>query len=242
MKNLALAAAILLAAQAAQAASVRYDLNGEWQAEFHNPDKVEVEKIMIVDYGNGLTATKETGDEYVPAGKVTFQGTYTSSPFQVQDQRAQKGYINPSWMPATITVLDKDHFNISYTGSGGIDHWQRIGKPVLALDNSILFDLDKYQLKPDAAQTLDKVVAWLNQMHPVSHLLVAGYTDDTGADALNLSLSQKRAATVAAALKAKGIAPARLATQGLGKSNPRYPNVNDDSRAHNRRVEIVIQD
>ena len=221
---------------------VRYDLNGEWQAEFHDPGSVDVEKIMVVDYGDGLVATKVTGDVYVPAGKVTFKGAYNTNPFTVQQQHASKGYINPSWGPEIITVLDKDHFNLKYTTSNDVDHWLRIGKPTLALDDTILFDLNKYDLKPEGASALNKVVAFLGQMHPHSHLLVAGYTDDTGRDALNLTLSQKRAETVAATLKAQGIVPARLETKGFGKANPRYPNVNDDARAHNRRVEIVVQD
>jgi outer membrane protein OmpA-like peptidoglycan-associated protein len=256
MKNLVLAATILLAAPllaaaapapkpaapaAKPAAPVHFDLNGEWQAEFHDPGSVDVEKIMIVDYGDGLTATKETGDVYVPAGQVTFKGTYNAASFTAQQQGAMKGHINPVWKPVTITVLDKDHFTLK-DPYGNTDHWSRLGKPTLALDDAILFDLDKYQLKPAAGDAIAKVVAFLGQMHPNSHLLIAGYTDDTGSDALNLPLSQKRAETVAAALTAKGIAAARLQTKGFGKSNPRYPNTNDDARAHNRRVEIVVQD
>lgn len=230
------------AAPAKPAPFQRFDLNGEWQAEFHDPGSVDVEKIMVVDYGDGLVATKETGDVYVPAGKVTFKGTYNANTFTVQQQHAQKGYTNPSWGPEIITVVDKDHFNLKYTTSNDVDHWTRIGKPTLALDDAILFDVNKSELKPAGSDAIAKVVAFLTQMHPNSHLLVAGYTDDTGSDALNLPLSRKRAETVAAALKAKGIAAARLETKGFGKANPRYPNLNDDARAHNRRVEIVVQD
>jgi outer membrane protein OmpA-like peptidoglycan-associated protein len=221
---------------------VRYDLNGEWQAEFHDPGSVDVEKIMVVDYGDGLVATKETGDEYVPAGQVTFRGHYDSNPFLVEQQHAQKGYLNSSWGPEVIVVRDADHFDLRYITSSDVDHWQRLGKPTLALDEAILFDVNKYALKPEGAGALSKVAGFLSQMHPRSHLLVAGYTDDTGGDGLNLTLSQRRAQTVAVALKAKGIAAERLETKGFGKTNPRYPNVNDNARAHNRRVEIVVQD
>jgi outer membrane protein OmpA-like peptidoglycan-associated protein len=217
-----------------------YDLSGEWQAAYKNPGSVDIEKVMIANLGTSLVATKETGDVYVPAGKVTFKGDYVASPFPIQYQTAQTGYVNPGWIAATITVSDQDHFTI--TTNGKVESWQRLGKPTLALDNAILFDVDKAALKPAAVATLDQVVAWLKEKHPASHLLVAGYTDDTGGDAHNLALSQRRAASVAVALKAKGVVPARLATKGFGKANPRYPNTNDDARAHNRRVEIVIED
>ena len=221
---------------------VRYDLNGEWQAEFHDPGQIDIEKIMIVDYGDGLVATKETGDKYVPAGKVTFRGNYTSNPFPAQAQGAQAGYVNPGFFPTTVTVIDQDHFTTVDTANGALDHWMRLGKVALALDDAILFDINKSELRPDGAAALDKVVRYLNQMHPKSNLVVAGYTDDTGSDALNLPLSERRARSVAAVLKAKGIAAGRLVTKGYGKANPRYPNVNDDARAHNRRVEIVVQE
>jgi outer membrane protein OmpA-like peptidoglycan-associated protein len=219
-----------------------YDLSGEWQAAYKNPGSVDIEKVMIANLGTSLVATKETGDVYVPAGKVTFKGDYVASPFPIQYQTAQTGYVNPGWIAATITVSDQDHFTITTTANGKVESWQRIGRPTLALDNAILFDVDKSALKPAAVATLDQVVAWLRDKHPASHLLVAGYTDDTGGDAHNLALSQRRAASVAVALKARGVAPARLATKGFGKANPRYPNTNDDARAHNRRVEIVIED
>ena len=235
------AAVFSLTAAAAAPPFVRYDLNGEWQAEFHDPGSVDIEKVMVVDYGNGLVATKITGDQYVPAGKVTFKGDYTAPVFTVMRQFARSGYVNPGFSPDTLIVVDKDHFNIKLA-NGDVDHWQRIGKPTLALDEAILFDLNKYALKPQGSAALTKVVAFLGQMHPKSHLLIAGYTDDSGSDAINLPLSQKRAETVAATLKAQGVAAGRLQTKGFGKADPRYPNVNDDARAHNRRVEIVVQD
>jgi outer membrane protein OmpA-like peptidoglycan-associated protein len=233
-------AGVLFGTVAAATPAKLYDLSGEWQAAYKDPGSIDIEKVMIANLGTSLVATKETGDIYVPAGKVTFRGDYVSSPFPIQYQAAQAGYVNPTWIAATIAVRDADHFTIAHNGV--VESWQRIGKPTLALDNAILFDVDKSALKPAAVATLDQVVVWLKDKHPASHLLVAGYTDDTGSDAHNMVLSQRRAASVAAALGAKGVAPAKLATKGFGKANPRYPNTNDEARAHNRRVEIVIED
>jgi hypothetical protein len=167
------------------APSTAYDLNGEWQANYTLPEGIVPHRIMIVSLGAEVTATKITGDKYVPAGKVTMKGAYSSNPFEVQVQCAGLGYRNPRWGTGTVTVIDNNHM-IVRVGGGGCrtesDDWSRVGKPTLALDNAILFDFDKYELKPDAQATLDKVLAWLNEKHPASHLLVAGYTDDRGTE------------------------------------------------------------
>ena len=248
MKRIGIIALCIIALPAAaqppadsKAPAKLYDLSGEWQAAYKNPGSTDIEKVMIANLGTSLVATKETGDVYVPAGKITFKGDYVASPFPIQYQGARAGFVSPAWYPATITVSDQDHFTIT-SANGKVEFWQRLGKPTLALDNAILFDVDKSALKPAALATLDQVIVWLKDKHPASHLLIAGYTDDTGGDAHNLALSKQRAASVALALKAKGVAPSRLATKGFGKANPRYPNTNDDARAHNRRVEVVIED
>jgi len=239
-----------VSAQTATSVSAPYDLNGEWQAEYHNPEGVMIERIMIVNIASALTATKTTGDQYVPAGKMTLRATLptaAATTFPAQQQCAGAGYVNPQWGDVTLTIINNDHFTLrhdcpSRCACGTTDTWQRVGKPTLALDNAILFDFDKSQLRSNAGPILDKVVAWLVQRHPASHLLIAGYTDNIGSAAHNLQLSKQRAEKVAAALAAKGIAKSRLATRGFGATNPRYPNTNDDARARNRRVEIVIED
>jgi outer membrane protein OmpA-like peptidoglycan-associated protein len=83
-------------------------------------------------------------------------------------------------------------------------------------------------------------VALIAEKHANSRLEIAGYTDDRGSDSHNLDLSKRRAITVAAGLRSGGISAERLTIEGFGKQNPRYPNTNDEARAHNRRVEIII--
>lgn len=225
-------------------ATQRMDLNGQWQANFtvnNSLNQFQLEKVMIQHLGDHVIATKITGDEWVPAGKVTVKGDYSSNPFTAEQVCADKGYNNPNWYKITVTVLDARHFKVEGGCSGNVT-WERVGKITLALDSAILFDLDKSVLKPDAQQTLSQIVSYLAEKHPKSHLLVAGYTDDTGTDAHNLTLSQRRAQSVAAWLSQHQVAQARLKTEGFGKKDPRYPNTNEEARAHNRRVEIVILD
>ena len=69
---------------------------------------------------------------------------------------------------------------------------------------------------------------------------LAGHTDDIGEDALNLTLSQKRADAVMKYLVSKGVDASRLSAKGFGESQPVAANDSDDNRAQNRRTEFRV--
>lgn len=114
------------------------------------------------------------------------------------------------------------------------------GRIRIALESPVLFDFDRNDLRPSAEAALTEIKRSVLDKHPGAHLLVEGYTDDRGAQAYNLTLSVARAQSVADWLKRHGISSALLQTTGYGSAKPRYPNTNDENRAHNRRVEIVV--
>jgi outer membrane protein OmpA-like peptidoglycan-associated protein len=102
----------------------------------------------------------------------------------------------------------------------------------------INFDFNKATLKPDAQPVIAQVLALL-KANPTLKLSIQGNTDSIGAHDYNVTLSQARAAAVVAALKAQGVAPARLTSAGFGPDKPIAPNDTDIGRAKNRRVELV---
>ena len=84
--------------------------------------------------------------------------------------------------------------------------------------------------------------AKLLQGRPDLRFLVVGHTDNQGDLAANIALSQARAEAVAAALATiEGVEAAQLEAHGVGYLAPRAPNSDDDGRALNRRVELVIK-
>ena len=105
-----------------------HDLSGEWQASFTTGTELQIEKVRIRQVGNNIVATKITGDEYVPAGKVTIRGTYDSNPFSAEQVCADLGYKNPDWSKITITVLDANHFKAEGGCSGNVV-WERTSLP-----------------------------------------------------------------------------------------------------------------
>jgi outer membrane protein OmpA-like peptidoglycan-associated protein len=234
-----------LPSSCAVAQDTRYDLNGEWQAEYNQSGEgLKIEQVMIEHLGDNVIGTKITGDAFVPAGKLTIRGTYGANPFVAEQMCAQRGFSNPRFGKATVQIVDETHLIITRPQGdyclAGVDHWERVGKTTIALDNSILFDFDKADLKPASQSTISSIITLLADKHPTSHLLVAGYTDNRGSDAHNLQLSKRRAKAVSAALGSAGINADRLSVEGYGKKNARYPNTNDEARSHNRRVEVVV--
>ncbi len=71
-------------------------------------------------------------------------------------------------------------------------------------------------------------------------ITIFGHTDNTGSDAVNEKLSNKRAESVATYLKNCGIAASRMTTEGKSYSMPVADNATAEGRAQNRRVEIYI--
>ena len=105
---------------------------------------------------------------------------------------------------------------------------------------TVKFDTDKATLTPEDQATLDRAADAM-KTNPNVHLRMEGYTDSTGNDPHNLSLSQQRAITVADYLKAKGVDGKRLTGEGFGKNNPADTNATAAGKADNRRVELFSQ-
>jgi outer membrane protein OmpA-like peptidoglycan-associated protein len=106
---------------------------------------------------------------------------------------------------------------------------------------SVRFDFDKADIKPQYRETLSRIAGILSTLHGYS-IHVYGYTDDVGTQEYNLGLSERRAGAVRDYLVSSGIDPKIMTAKGFGKSNPRVPGDTAQARAKNRRVEIGIVD
>ncbi|MNH07587.1 Outer membrane porin F precursor [compost metagenome] len=103
----------------------------------------------------------------------------------------------------------------------------------------VLFDFDKATLKSSAYPNITKLAQFL-QENPDRKVIVEGYTDSKGSANYNQTLSERRAASVRAALVRAGVDPARIVAQGYGKEYPVAENSSNSGRAQNRRVEVTI--
>jgi len=106
------------------------------------------------------------------------------------------------------------------------------------ITHGINFDIDKATIKPESLGTLNMVVQVL-KTDPTLKFEVDGHTDNTGADAHNLTLSQQRADAVKSQLINMGIDASRLSSKGFGDTKPIDNNSTLEGKANNRRVEFV---
>ena len=105
---------------------------------------------------------------------------------------------------------------------------------------TVHFDTDKADLTDADKATLDQAAAAMKD-HPDVHMRLEGFTDSTGTDPHNMSLSQQRAYAVGNYLKSKGIDGNRLTGDGFAASNPVDTNATAAGKADNRRVELFSQ-
>ncbi|RTQ50285.1 OmpA family protein [Hymenobacter gummosus] len=117
---------------------------------------------------------------------------------------------------------------------------ERVGEGIkITFDSGILFDTNKSDLRPASITEIDNMAEVLKK-YPDTNVLVEGHTDNTGSDAINQPLSERRAQAVAAETRARGVAAERITTQGYGSSQPVADNATAEGRQANRRVEIAI--
>lgn len=116
----------------------------------------------------------------------------------------------------------------------------------IELPADILFDFDKSDIRPGAAEALKKAAALLRE-RAKGAVRIEGHTDSKGNAPYNQKLSERRAQSVRNWLvQREGLGAVKFVTEGFGATRPKVPNTKpdgsdaSDGRQTNRRVEIVF--
>ncbi|MFT3884135.1 MAG: OmpA family protein [Flavobacteriales bacterium] len=113
---------------------------------------------------------------------------------------------------------------------------------VVRLDN-IYYDVAKWNIRPDAALELDKLVQTL-QDNPSVKIELSSHTDCRGKDAYNMTLSEKRAKSAVEYVVKHGIAKDRIVSKGYGETKPvetcECTKCTEDQHQRNRRTEFKV--
>jgi chemotaxis protein MotB len=118
----------------------------------------------------------------------------------------------------------------------------RKGRMFVRVGEALLFEPGHAALKPEGQKALKQVAQALKEI-PDRDFLVAGHTDNRsvkGSFASNWDLSAARAVAVVRFLQAEGLDPRHLAAAGYSEFDAVASNESNDSRAHNRRIEVVV--
>jgi outer membrane protein OmpA-like peptidoglycan-associated protein len=109
---------------------------------------------------------------------------------------------------------------------------------VIALRN-IFFNTASYDLLPASNAELEKLVQLL-RTNATLRIELGGHTDNVGADAANMTLSDQRAQAVRDFVIAQGIDASRITAKGYGETKPVATNDTEEGRAQNRRTEVTV--
>lgn len=105
----------------------------------------------------------------------------------------------------------------------------------------LTFSFNQWDLSAVGMESISLVVEELRRENKYFIVSIEGHTDDVGSEAYNQLLSFKRAVAVATHMVLKdGFDPARIFVKGFGESRPIADNADDEGRAKNRRVELLI--
>lgn len=115
------------------------------------------------------------------------------------------------------------------------------GYVYIELEN-IYFDLNKWDIKPDAAKILDVLVG-LMKKYPRMEIQIGAHTDSRATETYNLMLSNNRAASTLEYIVSQGVDRTRLRHKGFGESMPLVKcgdNCTEAEHSINRRCEFRI--
>ena len=105
--------------------------------------------------------------------------------------------------------------------------------------NSIQFEFDKAELRPDSFPILERLIEILEKF-PNYKVNIVGHTDWIGSEEYNQGLSERRAYSVYTYLVEHDVDRDRLTTEGKGEFQPIDDNNTEFGRSRNRRVEFYL--
>ena len=222
-----------------------YDEEGGEIGVFRITDKINTDLTLM-----GKSVATKTLSAPLPEGVHTMRIMATQSTMKcyIDNERVANVPAVESFKPVDFGVymdpwLDEPD-NPMLVGSfryaeGGKTLKQQLDEAGRIVTHGILFDSGSDKIKGESYKTLADIGALLTD-NPTLRLSIEGHTDSDGTDEYNMTLSQKRAASVKNYLVANyKIAPERLESKGWGESKPIDKNNTPEGKANNRRVELV---
>jgi OmpA-OmpF porin, OOP family len=137
---------------------------------------------------------------------------------------------------ATLSVprygVESKLIDFMQNGSVPVDHaW-------LDFDR-LSFDSNSATLRPASTEQIANI-AKIMKAYPTAHMMIGGFTDDTGDATVDMQLSQARANSVKEELIRMGVGANRLEAQGFGASAPIADNSTEAGRFKNRRIALRL--
>jgi len=171
--------------------------------------------------------------KYIGATKTNLKGKYT---VRLSMDRELKVIASATGYSPEEVIIDLTEFISEKNITKDFELEPDFSKKDVVVMN-LLFDTDKFYLKPAEKQKMNGLIAFLKKNNDLK-MEISGHTDNEGDEIHNMTLSKNRANSVKKYLVSQGISSFRISTQGFGASQPVSENDSDNGRQENRRVEI----
>ncbi len=117
---------------------------------------------------------------------------------------------------------------------------ERVGEGIkITFESGILFATNSADLQPASRTDIERLAATLKK-YGDTNVIIQGHTDNSGSDAINQPLSERRARAVSDYIASLGVETTRLTAQGFGATQPVADNTTATGKQANRRVEVAI--
>ncbi len=218
---------------------VRYFLAGTVSAnEQPTPMPLDSVRIRIIDVSSEETVAEVTTGKPGTFGKYPLK---EGKEYSILAER--KGYLtrrepfNMQGRSIPDIFLRKAETDTTFTVAMSMDRVEL--DKTFVLDN-IYYDLNKFNIRSDAAQELDKLVTILKD-NPTLRIELGSHTDVRDTDSYNLKLSQNRARSAVDYVVSKGIDAGRMTAKGYGETVLIVQNAKtEEEHQRNRRTEFKI--
>lgn len=110
---------------------------------------------------------------------------------------------------------------------------------VANVGDRVFFDFDKFSLKPESREGVERWVAWL-KTYPAVTVTLEGHADERGTREYNLALGERRANAAREFMVSLGLQPSRIKVVSFGKERPAVAGSAEASYSQNRRSVMVV--
>ncbi len=166
-------------------------------------------------------------------------------PYKTDECNYKENYIKGNRYDITVSPKGYFFYNTVLDMSEDNTKTDLRLKPILkdtklTLKN-ITFESNSAELSASSYIELNRVIKLMTDNKGIK-IEISAHTDDVGSETYNLKLSNRRATSVVNYLIEHNISNSDLIAKGYGESAPLVPNISDENRALNRRVELKIID
>lgn len=203
-----------------------------------NNDTAKIQSISVV----GKLTHEDTKEPAVDVGVILTDDQSNKLKTSTTNEQGDFRFDNLSTDKNYKVLLKEENAKITTSVKYIVDNVEvkRSGKPVSRkLFDNIYFDFDKYELKPEAKRTLDKLVEYYKK-YPEIQIEMSAYTDSYGSAEYNKQLSVNRGNSALKYLISKGVDKSALVVNAEGEGKPVASNATEIGRQLNRRVEFYI--